>query len=80
LGIDKTFSLLEGLKLRKNSHFSMKLAKSIPQGLKRLRKNSGFRVKSAESVSPGLKPTLFCWLYAGVETPASLRTEFFRSL
>jgi hypothetical protein len=29
---------------------------------------------------PGLKPALFCWLYAGVETPASLRIELFRGL
>jgi len=45
-----------------------------------MRKKAGFGVKSAESVFPGLKPYRFCWLYAGVETPASLRTEFFRSL
>jgi hypothetical protein len=50
------------------------------QGLKRMRKKARFGVKSAESVFPGLKPYRFCWLYAGVETPASLRTEFFRSL
>jgi hypothetical protein len=32
------------------------------------------------NVPPGLKPYGFYWLYAGVETPASLRLEFFRSL
>jgi hypothetical protein len=33
----------------------------------------------ASSVSPGLKPIWKCWLYAGVETPASLRIEPFNS-
>src|SRR6266700_7379181 len=33
-----------------------------------------------QATPPGLKPTLILLAYAGVETPASLRTEFFRSL
>jgi hypothetical protein len=30
-----------------------------------------------KNLSPGLKRALICWLYAGVETPASLPMEFF---
>jgi hypothetical protein len=34
----------------------------------------------AEYLPPRLKPTLILRVFAGVETPASLRIEFFRSL
>jgi len=34
-----------------------------------------------ENILPRLKPALILqWLFAGVETPASLRIEFLRSL
>ena len=32
-----------------------------------------FGVGQAEGEGPGLKPVSFCWAYAGVKTPASLR-------
>jgi len=36
--------------------------------------------QAAEKALPGLMPRGFCWLYAGIEIPASLRVEFSRSL
>ena len=52
------------------------LASSFVAGLKATEKNGVFG-KDGENVPPGLKPTLFCQLNAGVETPASLRIGFF---
>jgi hypothetical protein len=37
-------------------------------------------MEMAKKARPRLKPTLICWLYARVETLASLRREFFRRL
>jgi hypothetical protein len=45
------------------------------RALNRLRKNSGIRVEWAKSVTPRLKPGGLCRLYAGVNTPVSLRIE-----
>ena len=50
-----------------------------PSGAQETAKNSGFWVKLTEGIHPRLKPTLMPLAYAGVETPASLRIEFFRS-
>jgi hypothetical protein len=38
-------------------------------------KGIGTREQGTAKDLPGLKPDIFCWLYAGVETPASLRID-----
>jgi hypothetical protein len=47
-------------------------------GLKGLQKKAGIWIDISESIAPGLKPAIVVQLYAGVETPASLRIEFLR--
>jgi hypothetical protein len=51
-----------------------------PQGINRLRKKSEVPRRMVKYVSPRLKPISIPLLLAGVETPASLRIEFFRGV
>jgi hypothetical protein len=53
---------------------------TVSARLNRLRKKGKIRVELRKSTPQGLKPRRFVSLYAGVKTPAYLKTEFFRSL
>jgi hypothetical protein len=74
-------------RLRKKGESQSTAARNVPQGLKPALYFQAFaaRLKSCPFKATELFRSLFSphgffWLYAGVETPASLRIQFFRSL